>query len=332
MKSDAKNPLISVIVPIYNVEKYLNRCIDSLIHQDFDNYEVILVNDCSTDKSLNIAEEYAKENAEKCILVSHKVNGGLAAARNTGMKHASGDWVTFVDSDDWVSSDYLSGLHTVARDNQADVVIGGVLYAYDDGTLKSADSYGNLKNGASNKEIIARCRSYACGRLFKKSLFTNYQIEFPSDIRRSEDIGTIIPILTNAEHIAIFEKDVYFYYQRRSSLSLSNSNLDLSFYPKTIDRMLELSSKGYKCELEFRCIHELLYGMVYLMVVSQKSKSEFVKHIDSFNRAHEGWKKNKYIKYLPKAKQLFIALSGRKQYALLKILVYIKKHISKAGA
>lgn len=332
MKNNEKNPLISVIVPIFNVEKYLNRCVDSLLNQDYDNYEVILVNDCSTDESYRIAEKYEKENPEKCILLSHKVNGGLAAARNTGMEHASGDWVTFVDSDDWVSSDYLSGLHTVAKDNRADVVIGGVVYAYDDGTLRSADSYGNLKNGARNKEIIALCRSYACGRLFKRNLFINSQIIFPSDIRRSEDIGTIIPILTKAERIAIFEKDAYFYFQRSTSLSLSNSNLDLTFYPKTVDRMLELSNNGYECELEFRCIHELLYGMVYLMVKSKKSRSEFVKHIDSFKRTHKEWRKNKYISSLPKAKQLFIALSGRKQYVLLKILVFVKNRISKVGA
>lgn len=325
-------PLISIIVPIYNVQDYLKRCIDSLLDQEYKNYEIVLVNDCSTDSSPHIASEYAKKYPEKCILINHETNKGLSAARNTGMDKANGEWVSFVDSDDWVSKSYLSGLYQTAVNECADVVIGGVVYAYDDGSVKSADSYGNLKNGAGNREIVAQCRSYACGRLFQRALFTENKIVFPSDIRRSEDIGTIIPILTRAKRIAIYEENIYFYYQRSTSLSLSNKNIDLSFYPKTVERMLDLSKKGFEKELEFRCVHELLYGMVYLMIISNKSRKEFASHVDAFSLTHKGWEANHYLSTLPKAKQLFIKLAGQKQYGLLKILVFVKKSVSRGGA
>jgi Glycosyltransferases involved in cell wall biogenesis len=330
MNKRENHPLISIIVPIYNVQDYLCKCIDSLLAQEYDNYEIILVNDCSTDNSKQIAEKYAKTHQEKCLLVNHDVNGGLAAARNTGMKSAKGEWLTFVDSDDWVSKDYLSGLYKIAIEESADVVIGGVVYYYNNGNTRSADSFGKLKKGASNKNIIAQCRSYACGRLFKRKLFIDNNIVFPTDIRRSEDIGTIIPILTRAKKISIYEKDVYFYFQRSTSLSLSNNNIeDLSFYPKTVNRMLELSVGGYEKELEFRCIHELLYGMVYLMVESKKSRKEFMEHIESFNNDHRGWEYNPYIVTLPKAKQVFIKLSGNRKYTTLKLLVFIKRVINR---
>ena len=329
MRNNTNDPLISVIVPIYNVQDYLRRCIDSLLNQDYNAYEIILVNDCSTDGSQQIAEEYANLYFDKCILINHAVNLGLSAARNTGMAKAKGEWISFIDSDDWVSKEYLSGLYKIAVQENADVVLGGASYIYDDGTMKSATSYGNLKNGASNNEIIAQCRSYAWGRLYKKSLFLESGIEFPQDIRRSEDIGTIIPILTKAKRIAICEKDIYFYYQRKGSLSLTNNYIDLSFYPKTVKRMLKLSDVGYEKELEFRCIHELLYGMVYLMILLGKSRKEFAAHIDSFNKEHKGWESNLYIVTLPKAKQVFVKLAGQKHYGMLKLLVATKKIMSR---
>lgn len=327
MNGESKYPLISVIVPIYNVRDYLEKCVDSLLDQDFDSFEIVLVNDCSTDDSPVIAKTYADNHPERCVLVNHMINGGLSAARNTGLKASRGDWVSFVDSDDWVSSDYLSGMYDSAVRDNADVVIGGVAYAYDDGTTKSADSYGNLKNGADKKDIVAQCRSYACGRLFNKSLFE--EIAFPEDIRRSEDIGTIIPILTKANRISILEKEVYFYYQRSSSLSLSNKDIDLSFYPRTVSRMLELSEEGFEKELEFRCVHELLYGMVYLMILSGKSREEFMTHVNAFNETHIGWENNPYISELPKAKQLFIKLAGNKQFGMLKLLVFARGLMSR---
>jgi hypothetical protein len=203
-------------------------------------------------------------------------------------------------------------------------------HIYDNGSEKSADSYGHLNNGVDNKKIVAQCRSYACGRLFKRDLFSS--IDFPEDIRRSDDIGSIIPVLTKAKRIAIYEKVVYLYYQRSTSLSLSNNNIDLSFYPKTVNRMLELSEKGYEEELEFRCIHELLYGMVYLMIISKKSRKEFRDHINSFNRNHKGWESNSYINGLPKAKKIFVMLAGRKHFGMLKILVTAKNMLSRGGA
>lgn len=331
MAEKTQYPLISVIVPIYNVEGYLKKCIDSLLNQDYDNFELLLVNDCSTDNSLQIAQKYVDAYPDKCIIVCHDTNRGLSAARNSGISYAKGEWITFVDSDDWVLEDYLSTLYDTAMTSKSDIVIGGVVYAYDNGTTRSADSYGNLKSGAAKKEIIAQCRSYACGRLFRRSLFTESNIAFPEDIRRSEDVGTVIPLFTRASRIAILEKNVYFYYQRSTSLSLSNKQIDLSFYPKTVNRMLDLSIAGYEKELEFRCIHELLYGMVFLMVISNRSRREFVNHIDRFTSSHKEWQSNPYINELPKAKRIFIKFAENKQYLMLKLLVFAKNTLTRIG-
>lgn len=116
-------PKVSVVVPVYNVEKYLSKCLDSLINQSFRDIEIICVDDGSPDKSGEIAEEYAKKDSR--IVVVHKENAGLGYARNTGMEHAEGEYVTFVDSDDWLTENYISNLVNAAEKYEADTVIGG---------------------------------------------------------------------------------------------------------------------------------------------------------------------------------------------------------------
>ncbi len=325
-----QNTLITVVVPIYNVEAYLKKCVDSLLNQDFDSYKIILVDDCSTDSSASIAQKYSEDNPRIVTFYQRDKNGGLSAARNSGMRLANSEWITFVDSDDWVDDCYLSLLYKTACVFRADVVMGNVGYVYDSGELKNAIPYGNLKNGADKREIIATCRSYAWGRLFKKSLFDERNFFFPEDIKRSEDICTIIPVLTYANHIALQDRVLYYYYQRSNSISNSNKNIDLSFYPKTLDRMLKLASPGFEEELEFRAIHEMLYGMVYLMIQSKKNKNEFCRHIDWFNKEFPNWQKNKYLKSLSRLKQLFVKLAGDKRYSILKMLVVIRNLKSNA--
>lgn len=119
------SPIISIIVPIYNREKWLRNCLDSISSQTFKEWECILVNDGSTDNSLKIAQEYAA-NDERFIVFSQE-NQGVSAARNLGLDHAQGKWLAFVDSDDEIAPDYLEILHKIGEDNNADLVNGSVI-------------------------------------------------------------------------------------------------------------------------------------------------------------------------------------------------------------
>lgn len=122
--------LVSIIIPVYNVEKYLKRCIDSLCNQTYKNIEIILVNDGSTDSSGIICDQYEKKDSR--VKVIHKLNGGLSEARNTGMEVASAQWITFVDSDDYVSLSYISNLVGAAMNENADMAITNLKKTYSD--------------------------------------------------------------------------------------------------------------------------------------------------------------------------------------------------------
>ena len=121
-------PKVSIIVPIYNVEKYIHKCIDSILSQTFTDFELILVDDGSPDKCGEICEQYAlKDNRIKVV---HKENGGLSDARNAGIDVASGKYIYFIDSDDWISPNSIISLLNFAEDNQCEIVQGGFYYAY----------------------------------------------------------------------------------------------------------------------------------------------------------------------------------------------------------
>ena len=119
---EKKNPKISVIVPVYNVEQYLCRCIDSILAQSFPDFELLLIDDGSKDRSGEICDEYAQKNER--VRVFHKENGGVSSARNLGLDNAKGEWISFVDADDWVEEDYLSNMILSIRDD-IDIIVGG---------------------------------------------------------------------------------------------------------------------------------------------------------------------------------------------------------------
>ena len=314
--------LVSVIVPIYNVGEYLPRCVDSLVAQTYPELEILLVDDCSTDNSLQVAQEYAQRYPGKCRLVQRPHNGGLSAARNSGIAAASGQWLTFVDSDDWVTPDYVQTLMETAAAESADVVLSGIYSYYSNDNCHEVSPFGDLTTQSPRGEIVALSRSYACTRLFRKELFVDHGILFPEDIRRAEDMATIIPIMTRAKKIAIVRKPMYYYFQRPASISNQNfDKVDVSFYPKTVKRMTELSAPGFETELEYRAISELMYGMVTIMLRAKYSKKEILAHVDAFCTAHPDWQNNPYLPEMEGGKRIFVKFAGKRQYAALKLLI-----------
>lgn len=314
--------LVSIIVPIHNVEEFLPRCIDSVMAQTYSNIELILVDDCSTDNSLQIAQEYAQRYPDKCRVVRRTQNGGSSAARNDGIQNAKGEWFAFIDSDDWITEDYVMNMYLAAQSQNADMVMCGRWHHFPDGRDVQVDALNGLTNNSSQQEIVALSLPGAPSRLIKAKLFAENHIEFPEDIQRGEDIPVVIPLMTWAQRIAIVPKAMYCYYQRQNSRSNGNAKgADVLFYPKTISRMMALSAPGYEKELEFREISELMYGMVTIMLRAKYSRKEILAHIDDFCAAHPGWQDNPYLPRMEGGKRIFVKFAGKRQYAVLKLLI-----------
>lgn len=315
---------VSVIVPIYNVEPYLKRCVDSLLVQTYSNYEILLIDDCSMDNSSTIAKEYAQAHPELCRFIQREKNGGLSAARNTGMEAAVGEWLAFVDSDDWVTEDYISAMYEVAQRDQADIVMSSRYYYY---PLKRktvvVSPFSDLTTESPQREKIALCTPSATSRLFRTSFFHGSGLLFPTNVWRAEDMGVVVPLLTRTHKISIVNKPMYYYFQRQGSLSNTNhKKVDVSFFPRSIQNMERNSVAGFEKELEFRAIHELMYGMIMIMIRSGRSREDVKKQVDWFDEKYPKWRNNPYLDKLPKAKQVFIDCAGKKQYAVLKMMIW----------
>lgn len=212
--------LISVIVPIYNVEQYLEKCINSIIKQTYKNLEIILVNDGSPDNCLKICEKSAKE--DKRIKVINKENGGLSDARNKGLDIMTGKYITFVDSDDYIDSKTIEELYTNLKQNNADISICNLNNVYPSGkeikyafkeknlVVTGINKFYNLYNSYSTPTIIA------CAKLYKSEVFN--QIRYPVG-KIHEDEAIIAEILNKVSVVSYFDKALYNYFQRKDSIT-----------------------------------------------------------------------------------------------------------------
>ena len=205
---------VSIIVPIYNVEMYLGKCIESLIHQTYKNIEILLVNDGSKDKSEEIMKEYALKDER--IVCLNKVNGGLSDARNYGMKFAKGQYCLFIDSDDWLALDAVECCVKKVRETNAEVVCFDMIYVYSDREVFAGGGDFDVLSYDINPEVVLVNNS-ACNKMFKLSLFDD--IEFPKGMWY-EDLATIPIVLSKAKLVAKVNKGLYYYLQRESSIAM----------------------------------------------------------------------------------------------------------------
>ena len=201
---------VSVVVPVYNSEKYIDRCIESLLHQSYSNIEIILVNDGSTDNSLNILKEYKR--LDKRIKVLSQKNGGAGSARNKGIRHASGDFLTFLDSDDCFSQYAIENMMSVV-DNDTDIVIGGV-------RVYSIDKRIICKNIPCNNAWSEFKYTATAFKLYRKSFLDKNNILFNS-YYCNEDLMFCLTAYSMSENIKICSTDDYINYKNSDSVTAS---------------------------------------------------------------------------------------------------------------
>lgn len=210
------NNLISVIVPVYKVEIYLRKCVDSILDQTYSNLEVILVDDGSPDNCGIICDEYAKKDSR--VVVIHKENGGLSDARNAGMAIAKGEMVIFVDSDDWLPLDAIEKLFVLLINSGADVAVGDHVRSDEKGLLLQKESY--LRDGIFDSvefmEYVLRNGCAAWAQLYRREVHINQ--EFPVG-EINEDEAIVLKVLSNCRKIAVTAECVYYYRCRAESIT-----------------------------------------------------------------------------------------------------------------
>ena len=313
-----EDPLISVIVPCYNVEAYLKECVDSLLAQTYRNIEIILVDDGATDNTGGIARDYAGRNSN--VLYIHRANGGLSAARNTGIDNSKGQYLAFVDSDDYVEPDYIEKLYKSIRENGSDIAVCGYKkeemetdsVTFDESSVISPYAAMRILSDIFPKENVLLV--IAWNKLYRRELFENTR--FPEG-KIHEDEHTAHRVLGQADSISVITDCLYHYRIREGSITAGRKAQNL----KHLDLL-----DAYKDRIEYS--ESMMYGelMTYMLYSFFESMKELmVLYTD------ETIKENKLYSYFQKrAKEIyfryFTELDSFQKKDYFKLILFPKKY------
>lgn len=209
-----QSPKISIIVPVYKVEQYLPKCIDSILSQTYQNWELLLIDDGSPDNSGRICDEYAAKDER--IRVFHKKNGGVSSARNLGLDYAEGGYVMFVDSDDWISNNCLQVCFDEIKKDKLDALQFGFISVTDDLEIPRVKIATLLLNG---EKYIQTNNFNVCvwGGIYKREIIEEYKLRFPKELKLAEDQIFVLSFIKKAVRIKYLDNAMYYYLQREDS-------------------------------------------------------------------------------------------------------------------
>ncbi|MDD2494154.1 MAG: glycosyltransferase [Tissierellia bacterium] len=315
---------LSVIVPVYKVEKFISKCIDSILNQTFSNFELILIDDGSPDKSGTICDEYAKKDNR--IIVIHKANGGVSSARNVGLYMAKGEYIIFIDADDYIESNMFELMLQEAYNKNADVVICDFFIQWRLVNKKTKENINTQPKLFTLDLIKCDTTPSFCNKIIKKNLFINNDIDFPEGIILGEDYLTQIKLSTFYHLIFKIDIPLYHYVKTNSYSSMSY----LKF--KHIDDTVTTFDIMYDYLQEKQILNDEIIEAINIGKVRKKaslinnSKNKYRKH--AFEIFPE-IKNHDILKYISKYDRIIFKFISRNEYKIACILLQAKNNIIK---
>lgn len=293
---------ITVIIPVYNVEEYLCRCVDSVINQTYRNLEIICIDDGSTDNCGKILDEYAKTDDR--IIVIHQKNKGVATAKNRGLEAATGSYIGFVDSDDWIEPDFFEEAHAGIIKNNADIFCSGIYEDKDDICTKRENKLA-VKNGildrndvllyAFKRDYYKNFGAYLWNKLFSAELFET--VRFDEQLKVAEDILVFVECVIKGQRFVYTDKAYYHYFQRSTSLIHSVDLSKKETLLQSYDKIIELTNEnGIDEEVlmwikRFRCYHASNLAEIAIEQENGEKLEFYKKEIRRYLREYESTNK-----------------------------------------
>lgn len=316
MISEAK-PMLSVIIPVYKAENKLCRCVDSIIKQDYQNFEVILVNDGSPDKSGEIADNYAKK--DKRIKVIHKENGGVSSARNTGIDASRGEFITFIDSDDEILDNFFSS--SMVNMSSADLYISGIKMIFKDNGLVIKEERYSIDQTQEMSitqlyELVGKtfpmiCICGPCNKIYKSEIIKKNNIRFDTTLSLGEDTLFNLAYNKHVEKVHFDNHTYYLYYREDENSLFSRYREDIyEIHKKVYDewrRFIEFANVSKNCMDSFEQLYfDLMIGCIhhtYKLTKDKKQRKAIIEKVIGnkwiqLNTKHKSGIKNKIIRYL----------------------------------
>lgn len=309
-------PKVSIIVPIYQVEKYLIKCLESLVNQTLKEIEIILVNDGSTDNSSEIAKEFQMQYPEKIIYLE-KENGGLSDARNFGIPKATGEYIAFLDSDDYVEMTTYEKMYQLAQKENSDMVECDFVWEYSN---KRKEDIGQIYHG--KHEMIEKVRVVAWNKLIKREILEKTSIKFPKGCRY-EDVEFTYKLIPHLEKVSFLKKVCIHYVQRNDSISNAQNERTKEIF-EVLKNVIDYYKENdlydeYKEELEYIYTRYLLCSSL-LRIVKVKDKKVRKELLDmtwqNLNTEFPNWKKNRILKTEKNKKNFYMKTINKVTYKI----------------
>ena len=320
---------VSVIVPAWNVEKYIRKCLDSLVNQTLSSIEIIVVNDGSPDNSQDIIDEYVNRYPGKIISIIQE-NGGQGSARNKGLTVAKGEFVGYVDPDDYIDVTMFEKLYKCACSENADIAICGNYIFDDSGKMDIETTYANVNYSEFMNAIFGKMAVW--NKIYRKSLLLENNITFRSKVWY-EDLDFSVKTILKANKITYVDEPLYYYYLRAGS-TMNNSNVkrNLEQFLAHDELITYCKQEGIYEEryslLEILCIDHLLISTTVRIErakASSELRSNCHKEIRQYmNNRFPNYTKNEYISYLPRNRRIILKLIEMKMYKMVKLLFVVK--------
>ena len=323
-----REPLLSVIVPVYNVEQYLARCVDSILAQSYENLEVIIVNDGSPDDSLQIALEYtAKYPHFRCYTIE---NRGLGGARNYGMELAKGDYILFLDSDDYIAPDCVEIMVSAAEKTECDIVVSNCYDVREDGSvlLSYRNVYKNATTSLAEEPEILFNRVCAWAKLYSREL-----LEGLSYVSRVwyEDLRLTPKLYLRAKKITYVDDALFFYVQREGSI-MNNRNYarNLEIIDAFEDLLGYYREQGvydtYKNELEFMVIEQIaVSGIARVAMGKGKERNEVLAKLQAYLATFDNLYDNPYLQSQARNRKIILWCNRHGWYWATRLLLNAKR-------
>lgn len=319
---------VSVIIPCYNAQDYIVRCLKALEQQSFKDFDVFCVNDCSSDNTEDVIRNYQKASNLDFHYLKNEVNSGPAYSRNNAIAQSTAEYICFCDSDDWYDEDFMECMVTAAKRNDADIVFCDYRMVWDSG--KSLDHHSSMDEQTlcNNKLMIPQSTDSLCSMMVRRSIIA--AIPQP-DLRNGEDMAIIPLLVAKANRFGKVDKCIYNYLCREESASNNASMKVVDSLVASYDHIKANMPSGYESETEFIGVRNLLYGALLILYKCSNDTPRAKKIIADFESAFPSWYNNKYLTILPKSKKIFLYFVHHRLFHVLKILSVLHAYIVKNG-
>lgn len=308
----------SVIIPVYNCSKTIIRALESITNQNYDDYEVILINDCSSDNSLSIIHSFCDTHS-RVRIYSNTENCGPAESRNRGIAAATGQYICFLDSDDFFSNSYFQTLDHIVESEDPDIIYIGYNHLFE-----------NVSRSVSNNcypdkdSFLAEASSALWRFVVKSDIIRKFSLP---NIRNAEDIAVIPLLINSSKKISFCPSTLYNYIHSNSSLSSVHSPTVSSNFIKSFNYTLTNIGKPYSSGIEFHGIKTILYGAILNALKAGLQKKSIYDIIDNFESMFPNWNRNRFIKTLPMSKKIFLFLVRNRSILFLNLYSFAHNKI-----